>query len=215
MFSIVKICAGTKGGKPEPMKLSYFIKVKFQLQNELVLIWIRCRFFFLSTYLVQHIDEEARLARQKALTALQCVLEAGLQNVGRVSLLEAGTQCQESVVDEQQLVAHTAGEVGQQPARVARITLLANASRVTLKSTRAIGNDGRTWGTRWPVHTVAGLRQTNMRRIALDHIDIDTPRDWTHTVRDKAGVLRRFLNVVDLQYAAIWVKVLPHCRRRV
>lgn len=89
MFSYVKIRTGTKGVKSEPIELSYLIKVQ-QLQNELVLILISCSFFF-STYLVQHIDEEARLARQKALTALQCVLEAGLQNVGRVGLLEAGT----------------------------------------------------------------------------------------------------------------------------
>lgn len=84
---------------------------------------------------------------------------------------------------------------------------------MTLKSTRAISDNGRTWCTRWPVHTVAGLCQANMRRIAFDHIDIDTPRDWTYTVRDEACVLRGLLNVVDLQYAAIWVKILPHCRR--
>lgn len=123
--SSVKISAGSKGVKPEPI-ISHHSSAP--TINKRALILTRCSFSFPSTHLVQHINQKARLAGQKALPALQCVLEAGLQNVGRVGLLETGTQCQESVVDEQQFVAHTAGEVGQQPAGVARITLLANAS---------------------------------------------------------------------------------------
>lgn len=49
-----------------------FSSSKFQLR------W----FLILFTHLMQHVDKEARFARQKTLAALQRILEAGLQNVG-------------------------------------------------------------------------------------------------------------------------------------
>jgi len=65
----------------------------------------------LDPYLMQHIDEEAGLARQETLPSLQCEFEAGLQNVGGVRLLESRTQCKETVVDEQQFIPDAAGEI--------------------------------------------------------------------------------------------------------
>jgi len=164
---------------------------------------------------VQHIDEEAGLAGQEAVTPLQGEVEAGLQDVGGVRLLEAGAEGQEAVVDEQQLVPHAAGEVGQQPGGVARVPLLADAAQVTLEPTRTVGDDGRSGCTGGPMDSVGGLRGTHVHRIPLDDIDVDTPGHRPHTVGHQAGVLRRLLDVVDLQDAAVGIEVLPHRRGRI
>lgn len=164
---------------------------------------------------MQHIDEETSFSRKEAMPPLESKIKAGLEDVRGVGLLKAGTQRQESVVDQQELIADTAGEVGQQPARVSCVPLLADPPQVTLEAARTVGDNGRSRGTGWPVDSVGGLGGAHVHRISLDHVDVDTTGDGTDTVGDQAGVLRRLLDVVDLQDAAVRVQVLPHGGGRV
>lgn len=166
-------------------------------------------------YLMQHIDEETSFSRQEAMPPLESKIEAGLEDVGGVGLLKASTQRQESVVDQQELVADTSREVGQQPARVSCVPLLADPPQVTLEAPRTVGDNGRSGGTGWPVDSVGGLGGTHVHRISLDHVNVDTPGDGTDAVGDQAGILRRLLDVIDLEDAAVRVKVLPHGGGRV
>lgn len=159
---------------------------------------------------MQHINEEAGLSRQEAVPPLQRKLKAGFKDIRGVRLLESGAQSQEAIVDEQQLIPDTPREVGQQPAGVPRVPLLADPTQVTLKAARTVRNDGCSRSTSRPMNAVRGLRRTHMSRIAFDDIYVYAPGHWPHAVGHQTGVLRRLLNVVDLEDAAIGIEVLPH-----